>query len=155
MRTSGYFVMNLKRTTNILGLDREQRVWKGTTSATRIRRKCVKLALTTRTVGEVAIVHCGGKLVFQREAAALCDVVSNLVRNYRTVVLDLNDVAVIDGGGIGTLVDCIHNAKASGANLMLCRVPKMVQALLDLTRVSSLVEIVPTEQDALRRSVAA
>src|SRR3954452_15889425 len=79
--------------------------------STRIRRKCVNLALTTRTMGDVAVVHCGGSLVFQKEAAALCDLVSDLVRRYRSIVLDLNEVSAIDGGGIGTLAECIRNAK--------------------------------------------
>jgi anti-anti-sigma factor len=103
-------------------------------------------------MGDVVVVHCGGKLVFQREASALCDLVTMLVRNYRSVVVDLNDVAMIDGAGIGILADCIRHAKDSGTTLVLCRVPEKVRSLLDLTRVSSLVEIASTEQDALRRS---
>jgi anti-sigma B factor antagonist len=156
MRTIGNPVMKLKRTTGMLGFNTEQRARKiDAPSGTRIRRKCVKLAVTTRTIGDVAIVQCGGNLVFQREAAALCDVVSDLVRRYRSVVVDLNGVEAIDGGGIGTLAQCIRNAKESGVNLILCRVPRKVKELLDLTRVSSLVDIAVNEQDALRRSGAA
>lgn len=113
------------------------------------------LALTTRTMGDVAVVHCGGKLVFQSEAAALCEVVSDLVSRYRRVVVDLHDIAAIDGGGIGTLAECIRNAKEAGARLVLCRVPRKVRALLDLTKVSSLVDIANSEHDALERSRAA
>lgn len=112
----------------------------------------MKLALTTRTRGDVAVVQCVGKLVFQREAAALCEVVSDLVLRHRSIVLDLNDVEIIDGSGIGTLADCIRSARESGANLVLCRIPQKVRSLLDLTRVSSMVEIAATEEDALRRS---
>ena len=115
----------------------------------------MNLALTTRTMGDVAVVNCGGSLVFQKEAAALCDLVSDLVRRYRSVVLDLNEVSAIDGGGIGTLAQCIRNARETGARLVLCRVPRKVRALLDLTRVSSLVDIVSTERDALVRTGAA
>jgi anti-anti-sigma factor len=148
--------MKLKRTSAILKLTNEQMTRKNNGPvSTRIRRKCVNLALTTRTMGDVAVVHCGGSLVFQKEAAALCDLVSDLVRRYRSIVLDLNEVSAIDGGGIGTLAECIRNAKESGARLVLCRVPRKVRTLLDLTRVSSLVEIAPTENDALRRTGAA
>jgi anti-sigma B factor antagonist len=115
----------------------------------------VDLALTTRTMGDVAVVQCGGKLVFQSEAAALCEVVSNLVRRYRSIVLDLNEIAAIDGNGIGTLAECIRNAKDSGVRLILCRVPEKVRRLLDLTQVSSLVDIANSEHDALERSRAA
>lgn len=115
----------------------------------------MNLALTTRTMGNVAVVNCGGSLVFQKEAAALCDLVSDLVLRYRSVVLDLNGVSAIDGGGLGTLAECIRNARESGARLVLCRVPRKIRALLDLTKISSLVDIAGSEQDALLRTGAA
>src|SRR6185369_13351319 len=145
--------MKLKNRTAILNLTKEKLPRKsGAPVSTRIRRKCVNLALTTRTMGDVAVVHCGGSLVFQKEAAALCDLVTDLVRRYRSVVVDLNEVSAIDGGGIGTLAECIRNAKEAGARLVLCRVPRKVRQLLDLTKVSSLVDIASTEHDALRRT---
>jgi anti-anti-sigma factor len=148
--------MKLKRRTVILNLQNENAARKNAAPvSTRIRRKCVNLALTTRTMGDVAVVHCGGSLVFQKEAAALCDLVSDLVNRYRSVVLDLNEISAIDGGGIGTLAQCIRHARESGARLVLCRVPRKVRAVLDLTRISSLVDIAGSERDALIRTGAA
>ncbi len=115
----------------------------------------MNLALTTRTMGDVAVVHCGGKLIFEKEAAALCGVVSEMVRRYRSVIVDLNDVAAIDGSGIGTLAECIRNAKAAGSQLVLSRVPQKVKTLLDLTKVSTMVDFAASENDALERSRAA
>jgi anti-anti-sigma factor len=106
-------------------------------------------------MGDVAVVYCGGSLVFQKEAEALCNLVSDLVRRYRSVVLDLNGVSAIDGSGIGTLAECIRGAQEAGARLVLCRVPRKVRTLLDLTRISSLVDIVANEHDALVRTGAA
>ncbi len=115
----------------------------------------MNFAVTTQTMGDAAVVHCGGKLIFQKEAAALCDVVTDLVQRYRSVILDLQGVGAIDGSGIGTLAQCIRNAKEKGARLVLCRVPEKVRAVLELTRISSLVDITATENDALERSRAA
>jgi anti-anti-sigma factor len=148
--------MKLKRRPAILNLQNETVARKSAAPvSTRIRRKCVNLALTTRTMGDVAVVHCGGSLVFQKEAAALCDLVSDLVKRYRSVVLDLNEVSAIDGGGLGVLADCIRNSREAGARLVLCRVPHKVRAVLDLTRISSLVDIAGSERDALIRTGAA
>ncbi len=148
--------MKLKRRTAILKLQKENAARINIAPvSTRVRRKCVNLALTTRTMGDVAVVNCGGSLVFQKEAASLCDLVSDLVRRYRSVVLDLNEVSAIDGGGIGTLADCIRSAREAGAHLVLCRVPRKVRTLLDLTQVSSLVDIVGSQRDALIRTGAA
>ena len=115
----------------------------------------MNLALTTRTLGDAAVVHCCGSLIFQKDSTGLCDLVSELVLRYRSLVLDLSDVSTIDGGGLGMLAECIRSAKEAGVSLVLCRVPSKVQALLDLTRISSLVEIAGSEHDALARSGAA
>lgn len=115
----------------------------------------MNLALSTRMMGDVAVVKCGGKLTFQREAAALCEVVSALVLRYRSVVVDMGEISAVDGSGLGTLAECIRNARESGSRLVLCNVPRKVKKLLDLTQISSLVDIESNESDALKRSRAA
>lgn len=115
----------------------------------------MNLALTTRTMGEVVVVKCGGNLTFQREATALCELITELVPKYRSVVIDMSGISSIDGSGLGTLADCIRNARESGSRLVLCAVPPKVKRLLDLTKISSLVDIEANETDALIRSRAA
>ena len=112
-------------------------------------------AVTTRTLDDVAIVSCGGNLVFEKEAAALCRAVSGLVQHYRSVIINLDGVKAIDGKGLGTLAECIRDAKAAGAVLILCRVPQKIRRLLDLTQLSTMVEISATEREALEHSRAA
>jgi anti-anti-sigma factor len=115
----------------------------------------VNLALTTRTMGDTAVVHCCGSLVVHKDSTGLCDLVSELVLRYRSLVLDLSEISAVDGGGVGMLAQCIRSAKESGACLVLCQVPNKVRTLLDVTRISSLVEIAGSEHDALVRSGAA
>lgn len=112
-------------------------------------------AVTTRTLDNVAIVNCGGKLVFEKEATALCGAVSGLLKSYQNVIVNMSGVAAIDGSGLGTLAECIREAQQSGASLIFCRVPKKVRDLLDLTHISSMVEIAGSEADALERVRAA
>lgn len=111
----------------------------------------MEFAVTTRSVDDVAIVDCGGKLIFEKQAANLCRVVSDLVRQYRSVVVNLGGISSIDGKGLGTLAQCIHDAEQAGAVLVLCRVPRRLRELLDLTRLSSMVNIVATEHEAVER----
>jgi anti-anti-sigma factor len=120
-----------------------------------IRRKCVEFAVTTRTIDDVAIVNCGGKLIFEKEAAALCRVVSDLVQRYRSVVVNMGELVSIDGNGLGTLAQCIRDAQQAGTLLVLCRVPRKVKQVLDLTRLSTMVQIAATEHEAVERSRAA
>ena len=149
-------VMKLKRNAVMLGLNEKTNMRVNAAGSSPIlRRKCVEFAVNTRTFDDVAIVSCGGRLVFEKEAAALCRVVSALVQSYQSVIVNLDGVAAIDGSGLGTLAECIRDAKQQGASLIFCRVPRKIRELLDLTHLSSLVEIVPSEHEALERSRAA
>ena len=148
--------MKLKRTTGMLRVSEKPSMrMNAAIGSPIIRRKCVEFALTTRALDDVAIVNCGGKLVFEKEAAALCRAVSGLLKGYQNVIVNMSGVASIDGSGLGTLAECIREAQQSGASLIFCRVPKKVRELLDLTRISSMVEIVGSEADALERVRAA
>jgi len=149
-------VMKLKRRTGILRVKEKQSMrMNAAGSSPIIRRKCVDFALSTRTLGDVAIVNCGGKLIFEKEAAALCRAVSGLLQGYQNVIVNMEGVGSIDGSGLGTLAECIREAQQLGASLIFCRVPKKIRELLDLTHLSSMVEIVASEADALERVRAA
>lgn len=148
--------MKLKRSSGMLRISEKQSMrMNAAPGSLIIRRKCVDFAVTTRTLDDVAIVNCGGKLVFEKEAAALCRAVSGLLKSYRNVVVNMSGVAAIDGSGLGTLAECIREAQESGASLIFCRVPKKVRGLLDLTQLSTMVEIVASEAEALERVRAA
>ena len=148
--------MKLKRSTvRLIVSEKPSMRMNAATSSTMIRRKCVDFAVTTRTLDNVAIVNCGGKLVFEKEAAALCRAVSGLLKHYQNVIIDMSGVDVIDGSGLGTLAECIREAQEAGASLIFCRVPKKVRRLLDLTQLSSVVDIVASEAEALERVRAA
>lgn len=148
--------MKLKRTTGMLRVSEKPSMRMNAAAGSPIiRRKCVDFAVNTRTLDNVAIVNCGGKLVFEKEAAALCRVVSGLLKSYQNVIVNMSGMAAIDGSGLGTLAECIREAQELGASLIFCRVPKKVRDLLDLTHISSMVEIVGSEGDALERVRAA
>ena len=146
-------VMKLKRTGSILRLSEKQSMRaNAAASGPIIRRKCVDFAVTTRTMDDVAVVACEGNLVLQKQADALCRVVSGLVLRYRNLVLNLEGVKTIDGKGLGILAQCIRDAREARVNLVLCGVPTKVRELLDLTQISSLVAITDSEAEALETS---
>jgi anti-anti-sigma factor len=149
-------VMKLKRSAVTLGLNEKPSMRVNAAGSSPIlRRKCVEFAVTTRTMDGVAIVNCGGKLIYEKEALALCHTVSTLVKAYATVIVNLEGVAGIDGTGLGTLAECIRDAKEAGSTLIFCRVPRRVREVMDLTKLSSQVSIVGSEAEALERSRAA
>lgn len=109
----------------------------------------LKISLETRRSGEVIVLHCEGRIVYRDESAALSRVVGESLQHTKEIVLDLAGVTTIDSAGLGELVR-LHRSAESNGNLMKLACPNpRVRALLDLTNLSSVLEIYPALEDAL------
>jgi anti-anti-sigma factor len=109
----------------------------------------LKLSLETRNRGDISIVHCQGRIVYRDEAAALSQVVGEVLHSGGKVVLDLSGVVSIDSAGIGELVFLYTRAQSQNADLKVASPSPLVRELLDLTNVNSLLEIHPDLNEAL------
>lgn len=109
----------------------------------------LKLSLETRNSGDVIIVHCHGRIVYRDEAAALSQLVAQVLPQARKLVLDLSGVSAMDSAGIGELA--LLQTWAQGSNVSLkCAGPNpMVRTLLDLTNLDSVLEVHPSLDAAL------
>jgi anti-anti-sigma factor len=114
-----------------------------------LKEKNVSLNLETRHCGEITVVYCEGRLVFRDEALALSELVMHLLQQNQNVVLDITKLDAIDSAGLGELVSLHMMAKAKGSAIHLCGVNSRMHELLELTNVSSLFEIFPTDDTAL------
>src|ERR1700686_3109017 len=63
------------------------------------RRLTVQLKLSTRTVDDILVVDCAGRIVFGEESAELRETVKKLIAQSRRIVLNLAGVSYIDSGG--------------------------------------------------------
>jgi anti-anti-sigma factor len=109
----------------------------------------LKISLETRRSGQVIVLHCEGRIVYRDESAALSRVVGESLQHTKEIVLDLAGVTTIDSAGLGELVR-LHRSAESNGNLMKLACPNpRVRALLDLTNLSSVLEIYPALEDAL------
>ena len=61
------------------------------------------LSVHMENIGEMAVIECEGRIVRSEDAFELREAV-NLQRDARIIVLDLSEVSVIAGGGLGMLV---------------------------------------------------
>jgi anti-sigma B factor antagonist len=109
----------------------------------------VKSCLEIIIKDEVLVVKCKGRLVYREEAAALFSEVIRLLPGSQLFVLDLSEVEMMDGAGLGELVILLKRAQASGSAMKIANPSKCVVELLDLTRLSSVFEIYPTVEDAV------
>jgi anti-anti-sigma factor len=94
------------------------------------------LIVTIQDSEEAATLHCTGRIVHGEETDTLCNAVMS--QQYREVVmLNLEQIDVIDGGGLGLLI----SLQASGICLQLLNPSKHVYELLRLTRLDRAFEI--------------
>src|SRR5437879_12444668 len=78
------------------------------------------LRLSTRTVDDVVVVDCSGRIVRGDEATLLRDTVKKLLTGNNRIVLDLSGVNYIDSGGLGTLLALYTSArKTPGGSIKL------------------------------------
>jgi anti-sigma B factor antagonist len=112
-----------------------------TSCARLLKEFTLKLSLESRNRGDVLIVHCQGRIVYRDEAAALSRLVNEGLYNGGKVILDLSGVTSIDSAGIGELVFLYTRARSQKADLKVASPTALVSELLDLTNVSSILEI--------------
>ncbi len=96
------------------------------------------LNVTVQTLGDVAILHCHGRIVRGQETAILCATVQ---QHGRDVILDLRKVDAIDAAGVGALV----SLQAAGIYLRLMAPSEQVREVLRLTKLESVFEICESE----------
>ena len=109
----------------------------------------LKLSLETRNRGDVIIVHCQGRIVYRDEAAALSQVVGEVLQQAQKLVLDLSGVSSMDSAGIGELALLQTWAQGKNVNLKCAGANRLVSTLLELTNLDSVLEVHPTVDAAL------
>ena len=109
----------------------------------------MKLNLQTRSLEDVMIVHCQGRIVYRDEAAALSRLVGQVIEDRGKVLLDLSGVSFIDGAGIGELVLLHTWAQSRNAELRCASPSPLVRELFDITNLNSVLEIHADLNEAL------
>jgi anti-sigma B factor antagonist len=97
------------------------------------------LKVHAQKLGEVTILCVQGGIV-TGETTPLRNAVQSLL-NVSAVVLDLARVSRIDAGGLGVLLELREQTQLKGIEFRLMNVTKLVQQVLELTRLNSVFEI--------------
>jgi anti-sigma B factor antagonist len=109
----------------------------------------MQLKMSVRTVDDVLIVDCSGRIVFGEESANLRETVKKLVAPKARIVLNLGGVNYIDSGGLGTLVALYTTAQNAGASIKLAKLTERVGDLLQVTKLLTVFDVYDTEDAAL------
>lgn len=109
------------------------------------------ISITERRVGDVTILELDGRLILEEGEIPLRDAVDRLVAEGRIkLVLDLQRVTRLDSAGIGMLVCKYLTAFRKGGRVKLLHPGSRTDALLHLTKLSSVFETFESEDEAIR-----
>jgi anti-sigma B factor antagonist len=110
--------------------------------------------MSIRQIGGVTILDLSGRIVFGKESAAVRDVIYDLLSNgHKQIVLNLGAVDYIDTTGLGSLVGSFTTVRKRGGELRLLNLQEKVAALMQITNLYSVLDVINTEAAAVAPSL--
>jgi len=108
------------------------------------------MKIDTRTVGDVHILDCSGKITLGEGTMAIRNTVREVLKNGgKKIVLNLSEVNYIDSSGIGELVSTYTTVTNQGGQLKLLNLTKKIQELLQITKLLTVFSVYDSEQKAI------
>jgi anti-sigma B factor antagonist len=105
----------------------------------------------TRHTGLVTIVDISGQIVLGEECTSLGKLVSDLLgTGHNRILLNLADVHRIDSAGLAYILSGMTSARKHKGDLKLLNPTKDLQAVLEITRLLSVLDISNDEAAAVR-----
>jgi anti-sigma B factor antagonist len=107
------------------------------------------LSVRSRLCENVFVLHCQGRIVAGDEVHVLEKALEEAAREVPRIVLEVHDVDRLDSLGIGLLVRYAARLRKRGGDIRLADAPPFILSLLKLTMLTALLQVCPTEQEAL------
>jgi anti-sigma B factor antagonist len=102
-----------------------------------------------RWVGRAAIVDVQGDIDLNRSADFQQSLLEVLGRRPERIVVNLSGVPYMDSSGVASLVKLLSRSRKQDVRLHLAGLTKRVRSIFEITRLDSVFEIHPTEEEAL------
>lgn len=108
------------------------------------------MKIETRTVGDVKILDCSGRITLGEGTMVVRNTVRDLLDGKNNkIVLNLAEVNYIDSSGIGELVSTYTTVTSNGGQLKLLNLTKKIQELMAITKLLTVFQVYDDEQSAL------
>jgi len=108
------------------------------------------MKIELRTVGDVHLLDCSGKITLGDGTMAVRNTVRNILKkDGKKIILNLGNVDYIDSSGIGELVSTYTTVANEGGQLKLMNLTKKIQELLAVTKLMTIFQVHDSEKDAL------
>ena len=107
------------------------------------------LEMTRGDANGIPVLRLRGRLTLGEGSRALRALITDLAaEGHKNLLLDLGEVSYMDSSGLGALVSGYNSLKGGGGVVALFNVPKRIENLLEMSRLTSLFPMFATEQDA-------
>jgi anti-sigma B factor antagonist len=107
----------------------------------------VALEQMDEPVGVVVVIP-EGKYLDASHAQNFKRNMKDILENHTQIVCDMSQLEFVDSAGLGALVSCLRQLKATGGDLKLCHLAKPVRALFELVRMHRIFDIFHTREEA-------
>jgi anti-sigma B factor antagonist len=108
------------------------------------------LVLTSRVVGEMAVLDAAGEIDFSNAAALKAEMMQLFEAHHTHLLLNLTHVTFIDSTGLGTIVAIRNQMQATAHELrILCPNP-IVHRIFEVTGLVHALPLFGTEAEALK-----
>ncbi len=105
------------------------------------------MKIDTRTVGDVHILDCSGKITLGEGTMAVRNTVREILKSGgKKIILNLHDVNYIDSSGIGELVSSYTTVTNSGGSLKLLNLTNKIHELLQITKLLTVFQVFDDEK---------
>ncbi len=118
----------------------------------------MSLQLTTRYIGDIAVVDCAGRIVLGEESAALRQHVKELLAQSPNIVLNLAQVSYVDSSGVGALMALYTSARNGHGSIKLANLTTRFRELLQITKLATIFETYDSPEaaaDSFRKAATA
>ena len=109
----------------------------------------MSLSIASRSVGDITVVACTGRIVDGDEATTLASHVKTLLPVQPYIVLHLGGITVVDSCGLGLLLRLRTLARTAAGDLKLCAANHPVREVLRVTRLDGVLATYESELDAI------
>ena len=108
------------------------------------------MEITKRTVGDIQILDCSGKIVLGEGTMTVRNMVRDIIAGNGTkIILNLANVNYIDSSGIGELVSTYTTVTNAGGQLKLLNLTKKIEQLLAITKLLTVFQVFEDEKAAI------
>jgi anti-sigma B factor antagonist len=109
----------------------------------------MSLSIASRSVGDITVLTCTGRIVEGDEATTLESYVRKLLPRQPYIVIDAGGVAFVDSCGLGLLLRLRTLARAAAGDLKLCAANHHVGEVLRVTKLAAVLPPYPSELEAI------